>query len=228
MKFIRAFSDLRLGDRCVHCGAAPTTRDHVPPRALLDPPYPENLAVVPSCQPCNSRASADEQYLACALEAAVCGSAEPDRLERAKIARALERRPKLRTMIADAFVPNALAVDSERVGSVLGKTARGLRAYETSEHWPAGQLSVWFGAISTLDEDQRRAFLDIGGSDLCPEIGSRLMQRSLVDWGGANVWQVVQADRFEYSIETRRAGDRVKMLVRGYLAVEVTFFDDGW
>jgi len=47
---------------CVYCGAKATTRDHVPPRLLLERPYPENLRTVPCCLDCNRGASADEEY----------------------------------------------------------------------------------------------------------------------------------------------------------------------
>ena len=47
---------------CIYCGALATTRDHVPPKVLLDQPFPPNLRTVPSCGPCNNGASLDEQY----------------------------------------------------------------------------------------------------------------------------------------------------------------------
>ena len=48
---------------CVYCGAAAATRDHVPPRCLLEKPLPPVLATIPSCRNCNAAFSRDEQYL---------------------------------------------------------------------------------------------------------------------------------------------------------------------
>ena len=224
MRQIRPFADSRLDPGCVHCGAQPNTRDHVPPRALLDPPYPDNLAIVPSCHDCNTVASADEQYLACVLEVAACGSIDPAELERESIARTLVARPALRAMIgADFTSEGTLQINVDRVHRVIEKTARGLWTYETSVPWVDETASVGFLPLGSLDEPRRRAFLTVAGGDLLPEVGSRLMFRIIEDWHLANRWQVVQADRFAYAIETGRGGDRVKMLLRGYLAAEVVF-----
>ncbi len=48
---------------CIYCGEHAGTRDHVPPRFLLERPFPPNLRTVPSCMRCNNGASRDEQYL---------------------------------------------------------------------------------------------------------------------------------------------------------------------
>ena len=42
---------------CVYCGNAAGTRDHVPPKVLLDEPYPPDLPPVPACDECNNRFS---------------------------------------------------------------------------------------------------------------------------------------------------------------------------
>lgn len=47
---------------CVYCGRRATTRDHVPPRCLLEKLYPQNLKTVPCCRKCNNSFSLDEQY----------------------------------------------------------------------------------------------------------------------------------------------------------------------
>ena len=57
---------------CAICGVREaTTRDHVPPKAILVKPFPPNLVTVPACAACNNGASVyDEQfrvYLAAAV-----------------------------------------------------------------------------------------------------------------------------------------------------------------
>lgn len=79
---------------------APDTVDHVPSKVFLDDSLPENVPVVPACQTCNGSFSRDEEYLACFLECVVTGTADPDRLRRPKIARAMRHSPSLATLIA--------------------------------------------------------------------------------------------------------------------------------
>jgi len=52
---------------CVYCGATANTRDHVPPKALLEEPRPINLRTVPACDSCNAGWSLDEEYMAVVL-----------------------------------------------------------------------------------------------------------------------------------------------------------------
>ncbi len=48
---------------CVYCGVeVADTVDHVPPRLLLAPPYPDNLITVPSCSRCNFSFQKDDEY----------------------------------------------------------------------------------------------------------------------------------------------------------------------
>lgn len=222
MRQIVPFSDQRLGGRCVHCGDLPGTRDHVPPRAFLDPPYPEALAVVPACAPCNQQASADEQYITCALEVAVCGSSDPSDLERDSVARALQHSPGLRARLVAHYDGTALAVEPDRVTRVLTKAARGLWAYETSAADVDADIKVdWWPMVEDF-VDRTDAFVRLAPLDLLPEVGSRLMFRMFEDWQMGNEWQVVQPDRFQYAVETGSGGERVKMILRNYLAVETT------
>ena len=74
---------------CALCGGGTGTRDHCPSRVLLDEPYPDNLPVVPACSPCNSRFSADEQYLACLISCVLAGSTDPALITPPKIRRIL-------------------------------------------------------------------------------------------------------------------------------------------
>lgn len=52
---------------CVYCGTAASTRDHVPPKALLEEPRPINLRTVPACDSSNAGWSLDEGYMAVVL-----------------------------------------------------------------------------------------------------------------------------------------------------------------
>jgi hypothetical protein len=40
---------------CAYCGKLKKlTKDHIPPKLLLEQPYPANLWTVPSCNDCNA------------------------------------------------------------------------------------------------------------------------------------------------------------------------------
>jgi hypothetical protein len=56
-----------------------------------DDPFPTNLPVVGTCGPCNAGASLDEEYVACLIEVAACGSSVPEDLDRPRVHRALAR-----------------------------------------------------------------------------------------------------------------------------------------
>ena len=55
--------DSRIAGICIYCGGIAKTRDHVPSKAFLDKPYPENIPVVPCCSECNNKFSKDEEYV---------------------------------------------------------------------------------------------------------------------------------------------------------------------
>ena len=39
---------------CIYCGKPATTREHIPSKAFLIEPYPEDLATLPACFECNN------------------------------------------------------------------------------------------------------------------------------------------------------------------------------
>ncbi len=48
---------------CAYCGAHDgETVDHIPPKLLLAPPYPDNLLTVPACLKCNKSFQVDDEY----------------------------------------------------------------------------------------------------------------------------------------------------------------------
>ena len=47
---------------CVYCGDIADSKDHVPPKVLLETPYPPNLCTVPACRACNASYADDERY----------------------------------------------------------------------------------------------------------------------------------------------------------------------
>lgn len=74
---------------CVFCGDPPSTREHAASKTFLDDPLPNDLPIVFSCAQCNSGYALDEEYVACLLECVICGTTDPNKLIRRKIANSL-------------------------------------------------------------------------------------------------------------------------------------------
>lgn len=207
----------------MYCRSSPGTRDHVPPRVFLDDPFPTNLAVVPCCRRCNEATSADEEYLACLLEVAACGTSDVGGLERISIGRTLAARPPLLARLAAALDPSEASVDVEhdRVRRVVEKVGRGLWTFETAAGSDEATTRSAYAPIGECDASMIEAFEALAPLDLLPEVGSRLMLRVIEEWGLQNLWQVVQPRRFAYAIEAGSAEPCVKMVFRDYLACVV-------
>lgn len=217
--------DNRLVGACAYCGGEGTTADHVPSRALLDEPYPDNLMVVSACRPCNSGHSLDEEYLACFIECVVSGSAEPGGVGRLKIRRSLAQNPRLAAQLAASRIgtePMIWKPEMERVRNVMVKLARGHTAYEFNEPQTDEPESVGFMPLPAMSNEQLEAFEDVSGSGFAgwPEIGSRAFM-SLVEGHPESAfgrWMTVQPGRYRYSVPDQFA---VRMVLSEYLACEV-------
>ena len=230
MEQLRSYADQRLLAGCVYCGSATQSRDHVPSRILLDEPYPENLPVVPSCEPCNGGYSLDEEYFACLVECARMGSVEA--ATRPKIARKLRENPILAARIGAARSVGengriSFAAEIERAKNVVLKLARGHVAYEASEvqrHAPSHCLIV---PLETLDAAARKHFESVPSSSIWPEVGSRAMQRLII--AGNNItdegWIEVQPDRYRYFV-VAEGNVLVRIVLSEYLACEIIWADD--
>lgn len=229
MKAITPCADERHAAFCAQCGITRRTRDHVPPRAFLDEPFPTDLPVVGTCGLCNAGASLDEEYVTCLIEVAACGSAVPEGLERPRVRRAFTRNAALAARFQSAFDTEAVAVAAEvgRVRRVIEKMARGLCAYELAE--PALGMSAYVGfqPLHTMDAGTRTEFERCRPAEVFAELGSRMMTRQALALGEGGVsaavgWQHVQPERFRYTVEFD-GPSVVKVVLREYLGAEVRF-----
>lgn len=132
LPLLEANSQTRAGGvSCIYCGNSANTRDHAPPRGILEQPLPSNLRTVPACQTCNAGWSKDEEYLAVILAQIgerphLMAKLEPG----GKVDRALSKSPGL-----DETITKALSVvgervyltpDFKRIDPILRKIAYGL------------------------------------------------------------------------------------------------------
>src|ERR1017187_4910989 len=141
--------DERQKGHCIHCGvyldATNMSRDHVPSKCLLRPPYPKQLPAVEVCKSCNQGFSRDEEYLVAFLGCVIAGSSDPSKQVIPSAARVLQRNEKLRAQIdrskreyktVSGESRCAWYPEAERVNRVLLKNARGhaLFEYRSEEH----------------------------------------------------------------------------------------------
>ncbi len=226
----KIFADERLRGRCVFCGAKPDTKDHCPSKTLLDEPYPADLRVVLACLKCNNSFSLDEQYLACFLECAICGSTNPDEVTRDSVKQTLREQPKLVASIAASLSlsPDGTKIwkpDMDRVRNVVVKLARGHLDYELClQEWRDPDVFE-ITPMPLMTPDQLEFFEnpDPGPATLWPEIGSRAFLRMLPSGDKINDdWQDIQDGRYRYLVGQTQ-GNFVHIAISEYLACRVTW-----
>jgi hypothetical protein len=224
------FVDERLTGSCVFCAGVPDTRDHCPSKVLLDDPLPPNLPVVAACRRCNNSFSEDEQYLACAIDAVLCGSVQQGDMHRSKVKSILDASPALATRIRNSrrFDDSGNAVwevETERVRNVIVKLARGHVAYELSLPHVEEPDEVAYVPFVSMGEVERAAYESPITSDvqIWPEIGSRAFLRA-ANWPSELLtgWQVVQEGRYRYFVG-QTCGDFVQIVLSEYLACRVVW-----
>jgi len=223
----KLFVDERHALYCVYCGNSPGTDEHVPSKAFLDEPYPDNLRVVRSCEACNNGFSRDEEYVAVALECAARRTVDPALVQRPKVARKLRGTPKLAKRILFNTSPPDLSGDQrvslerERVERVVLKLARGHAAYEFGEPQLDEPTEVWFRPLTELSAAERALFESPQRQFVLPEIGSRAFLNAVSSAGELleQDWHVVQKGRYRYL--TSPGPFLVRLVIGEYLAAEV-------
>jgi hypothetical protein len=193
----------------------------------LDDPFPENLPVVPCCNSCNQKFSLDEEYLACTIECALCGSANVEEIQRSKIKKILSQKESLRKELSSRIFSEknkaSITVDNARVENVIIKLAKGHARYESSECLTNAPSSVWYHPIISMSEDELGSFFYKKEYQLLlPEIGSRLFQRTVLD-NIENIrpyWITVQEGVYRYSVTLNPEKISIKIIMWEYLAIE--------
>lgn len=241
MDQLNNYADNRLIGGCIYCGGRDGTRDHVPSKCLLEPPYPLNLPKVDCCDTCNQAFSKDEQYFVCLIESVLCGSTDPEKIRRPSVARIMQNSPALRKRIEAsrtvldgqiAFIPEV-----ERVQNVMLKLARGHAAFELSQACRTDPDHFWCGPLLLLSPEDREAFDGAHFQQVFGEVGTRNMQRFHViemtqfskngelQKGGMimNDWIDVQDDQYRYLAIDDIDGLVIRIVVAEYLACEVAW-----
>jgi hypothetical protein len=230
MEQLRNLGDERQTATCVYrtwrCRGDTTTGDHVPSKVFLDEPYPSNLPVVPSCQPCNDSFSKDEEYVACLIECASVGSVNPIDIRREKVKQIIQRSPKLvsrlsqaRKMMGDGIYFN---IEDNRVRNVLLKLGRGHAAFELNEPQYDEPSIMTYGSLASMTPDNLKKFETPLRSLLLPEVGSRAMQRLIIGSEASMEWITVQPGRYRY-LTLLDGRVIIRVVISEYLGCEIVW-----
>ncbi len=206
------------------------SRDHIPTKALLNPPYPENLMDVGMCKECNSGFAKDEEYFSAFLASVISGSIDPDPLQFPTASRILAYNRGLRSRIDAArrieATPGKDPVviwtpELERIEQVIVKNARGHVLFELGQAIELPPTHVKIAPIEQLTPPQLSQFEHPQGPSGWPDVGSRLMLR-LLETGecGGGGWIEVQNGVYRYAVDEL---PRVRVVLREYLAAEVAW-----
>ena len=236
MEPLEDLSDDRNKLFCIHCGDGlvdgEQSRNHVPTKALLDRPYPENLPVVDVCRPCNAGFSKDEQYLSAFLAAVISGSTSPDPDRFPVVAKTLAYRAPLRERIEQTRQVQATlwgtpevqwTPESERVSRVIVKNARGHALFELGLLLLSDPAYVGFSPILLMSDEQKVHFGSEPKRMLWAEVGSRLLERSTSGDLQPRGWVEVQAGTYRYAVYQLPDQTLVRMVLRDYFACEVAW-----
>ena len=235
MEKIEEFVDERQKAWCIHCGApiaaVETNKDHVPSKALLLKPHPENLPVVRVCTACNSDFSVDEEYLFLFLRCVLAGTTDPKGHRDSRVARALRRHKGLRASIERSKTEYRTRSGqarciwqpaTERVHRVVVKNARGHAFYEYGEPMLTEPEHTWAVPFAVMAEEERESFESSDEDTLAgwPEVGSRMMTRVMTGQDLSDGWVVVQDGVYRYRVD-QFGMLRVRSVLYEYLATEV-------
>ena len=241
MDQLNNYSDSRLINGCIYCGAYADTRDHVPSKCLLEAPYPTNLPVVGCCYSCNQSFSIDEEYFVCLIESVRCDSTDPAKITRPSVARKMEKSSALRERIENSrtvvdgisgFIP-----EMERIHNVIFKLARGHAAFELSQICDGNPDHFWCGTISSLPPEDQDTFHSVHFQEILGEVGSRNQQRLMVlqmtvpsDTGEIenvvmliNDWIDVQDNSYRYIAIDDMGKIIIRIVIAEFYACEVSW-----
>ena len=221
MKMINDMSDSRHNNGCIFCSRKEDTRDHIPARAFLSRPYPENLHVLPVCKECNNKFSLDEEYtsfLVLLLKNMVEGDLDDqlDGFTHCDELKARILRGRKSDQIDNSYT-ETISIETERVKNVLNKYAFAHFCFERGEH-PGEAIHINFAWPNQISNEQLELFNETPCCEMLPEVGSRLFQRILSE---GNSWQTVQDGRYRYYVDSDEF--YVKIVINEYLFAEIIF-----
>lgn len=220
---------------CIYCGNPATTREHVPSKAFLTEPYPDNLPTIPACFKCNNGYSEDENYVACFLDIlkshaysdySVQEQTNSRTAKDKKLQNILQRQ--IETQDGKVFYQ----LDEQRFDRILLKLARGHAGFEFDYvDFDNAKTRIWYDFLFHIPEETLLNFESIPESDIAPEVGSRSITTPFIlqnmETGeaiGFSAWNEVQENRYRYQVSHNKNGDiTVKIVILEFLYCVVEF-----
>lgn len=178
--------------RCIYCGERADSREHIPSKAFLKKPFPENLYTVPACKKCNNSFSQDELYTRIVIDTlqstsihnSLCVCDNGASAKHPQITESVFKEVScFKIKSEDAISP--FHFRSDRIKRIVEKLARGHAVYELSEAFNVGGEGDWLIAssfysfkpmLSQETIDDYDCAVDIRNC-LLPEIGSRVYDK---------------------------------------------------
>ncbi|PWJ22728.1 hypothetical protein A8806_11768 [Faecalicatena orotica] len=220
---------------CIYCGSVATTREHIPSKAFLIEPYPENLATIPACFECNNGYSEDEKYLSCFLDV-LRSQVYADYHQQEQTIVRLEKDEKLHKTLKEQIEKKDVKVyynpDEERMLRILFKLARCHAGFEFDHiNFDDVKAKIWYEFAFNISDEVMLGFNEIPEMDKAPEVGSRGV---FVPFIAQNVktgevmalafWNVVQDEQYRYQVYLNSEGQiTVKLVIFEFLYCEVVF-----
>lgn len=220
---------------CIYCGKPASTREHIPSKAFLVEPYPEDLATLPACFECNNGFSKDEEYVSCFLDV-LKASVYQGYTQRSDTVQRLERNKKLKELLDEQIkIEDGQVhynIDENRLSRILIKLAKGHAGFEFDHiSFDDSDIVVRYNFIFNMSEDAVSKFEEIPEMKLFPEVGSRSCVGSYiiqnVDTGEASafmLWNDVQEGQYRYQVSYNEVGGIcVKIVIYEMLYCRVDF-----
>lgn len=220
------------GNGCIYCGKPATTREHVPSKAFLVEPYPENLSTIPACFECNNGYSEDEKYVACFLDVLKSHIYLDYKLQKETDSR-LSKDEKLKSILNEQIRTEDGKVfirpDNQRIQRILLKLAKGHAGFELDYvNFDNTETQIWYAFIFNMSENDLYEFNSIPTYQVYPEVGSRgmyIIQNIVTDDAQtfAN-WMDVQDGQYRYQVSYNDNDSiSVKIVILELLYCEVNF-----
>ena len=227
--------DKSVKNGCIYCGNPATTREHVPSKAFLTEPYPENMATVPACFECNNGYSDDEKYVSCFLDV-LKEAVYKDYTRRVDTNQRLAKDDRLKKLLDEQIITNNgevhYTIDENRLCRIIVKLAKGHAGFE-ADHicFDDTQVGLKYDFVFNMSEETIDEFEEIPQVDIAPEVGSRGCITPFVvqnigtgEAFGFMFWNHVQEGQYRYQVSYNEDGGIcVKIVIYEMLYCRIDF-----
>ncbi len=211
---------------CIYCGENAQTREHCPPRSFFpEHDFPDNLRVLPACEQFNKGFSHDEEivmdFLNCAYDF-LCKKVANGEYS-LSIKEGIELTEKSKWPIAEAE-------------KIFAKVAQGLAIYEMAEcfgdyDWmPKMTDYICKHWITQKEWENLKQPVTI---DAFPELGTRASDGFFIFQIDSDsidscsvMWTELKEDVFSYVTWMQDGFIKVRMIIRDFFYVEVSFYNE--